>query len=98
MLKLEKHTEYYHKDTRVSIRFIPVKNVPGFSHRVIIRFDSEQVATDWLGDDFTITEKNARYYFKKHIEAIKKAIEKQDHFLPVSKKAMRELQAESSIN
>lgn len=45
------------------IRFVPIKAVPGKSHRVII----DNVAKDWLSDKAKINRRNAAYYLVKHL-------------------------------
>lgn len=51
----------YQKDGS-TIEFVPVANVPGFTHRVIL--NSKPV--DWLSRDFKPSIKAAEYYFEKH--------------------------------
>ena len=65
-----KVTEYIAET--VTIRFVPISNVPGFTHKVlIIRNDDRKVIKkDWLGSDFKVSEKAAKYFYEKHIAAI----------------------------
>ncbi len=65
-MKFSKAIEY--TADNVTIRFQPIDGVlPGFSHKVIIIRDGKAIAKDWLGSDFNVTEKNATYYYNKHI-------------------------------
>jgi hypothetical protein len=53
----------------LAVEFRPVANVPGFSHRVIVKVikaDPRQVALDWLGNEFRPSAKVAKYYLEKH--------------------------------
>ena len=49
------------------VRFIPVANVPGYTHRVVLLDHSRRLlATDWLTKGTRITHKVAEYYYDKH--------------------------------
>lgn len=48
------------------VRFVPVENVPGYTHRVLISFEGQQIARDWLGDTHKPSAKTALYYVQKH--------------------------------
>ena len=47
-----------------TLEFIPVKDYPGFSHRVVI--NNQRIG--WLGKEFKPNIKNARYFIEKHIK------------------------------
>jgi len=67
-MKFTKITEY--KADAVSIRFIPVSNIPGFTHSVDIVLNHKLVVRDWLSKDFQPSEKNATYFYGKHLTKI----------------------------
>lgn len=61
MIKVRK---VYQKPDGTTVEFVPVKNVPGFSHRVILNGKP----VDWLTDKVKPSLKTAEYYFEKHGE------------------------------
>jgi hypothetical protein len=42
-----------------TVEFVPVENVPGFSHRVIV----DGKPSSWLSSDYKPSEKSARYFW-----------------------------------
>lgn len=50
------------------VEFWPVERVPGFSHKVLITGPGTRNTTvrDWMGDHAKPSQKQARYYHKKH--------------------------------
>jgi hypothetical protein len=54
--------ETLYKRNGTTLKFVPIKNVPGFSHRVII---NEKMA-DWLSSAVRPGKKHAEYFLKKH--------------------------------
>lgn len=57
-MKLTKIIRYMDKDYN-TLDFVPVKNVPGFTHKVIVN----DVRVGWLSSDFKPNEKAAVYFF-----------------------------------
>jgi len=64
----------YEADNGASVVFEPVANVPGFSHRVLLIVKGKLVAKDFLGNDFNVAEKHAKYYYEKHLRSIEEAL------------------------
>jgi len=52
----------YQRPDGATIEFVPVKNVPGFSHRVILNGSP----VDWLSNTSKPSVKVATYFFDKH--------------------------------
>ena len=52
----------YQHDDGATLEFVPIKNVPGFSHRVILNGKP----VDWLSNTSKPSVKVAQYYFEKH--------------------------------
>jgi len=47
------------------IQFFKHENLPGFSHRVVIKTPGEQTI-DWLGDHIKPGKTVAEYFYEKH--------------------------------
>lgn len=61
MARLESRPTFAAEDGRV-LQFVPIKNVPGFSHRVTIN----GLAADYLGDNAKPSAKSAEFFLGKH--------------------------------
>lgn len=55
-----------------SVKFIPEKSLPGFSHKVITVNDVTQsiVASEWLAQDVKVSSKTAEFFYNKHVNGV----------------------------
>lgn len=54
-----------------AVRFVKLAStvkVPGFTHRVVVSHDGQQVAVDWLSKNTKPSAKSALYYVQKHAQ------------------------------
>ena len=72
MIRIKKVTYYTFEveDVKYELCFQPIKDLPGFSHRVLIinPVTRTLIKKDWLGEGFKPSRKAAYYYAAKHFD------------------------------
>jgi hypothetical protein len=62
-MKIKEVKKYIFEDGN-SIEMIPVKNLPGVSHRIAV---NGVLVKSWLFADFRPNQKSAQFFYDKHI-------------------------------
>lgn len=50
--------------------FIPVSDMPSYSHKIVITKDGLKVAQEWLPSGQNVTAKNALFFYNKKINGV----------------------------
>jgi len=59
-------------NNKIIVQFVPITNVPGFTHRVTMN----GAAYAWLGDNAKPNRKSAEYFLDRYLNTIDKAARK----------------------